>query len=328
MRHILVLIGIGLLLSACAMGHTYKEGLIVQGKRQLQEDLVKNIAKSSGNIIDYVGQIYTQPLEKEDVIGSDYLIIVDSFPYSRIDFNYLDTNFFEIYCSEKGGELFQWRVNRHNGYVFSGVRGVAKNLIACEKDSKIESALLYEAYESRNRDGNFLSYKQHKTYANESYIQKVFDENKLSGFISSNEVITFPVIKIDASYISDNYSVFFYYKNVTSEPQVINILNSYVMMRGSKYEVDFTYGREPIRWIFYNDQQSRGVFVGAEGKELTKLRLNPGQMLYGEFVFRIPGLTKIMEEDMESFVFQLDNIKCEKFKKISYYEKFKEKFKK
>ncbi len=148
----------------------------------------------------------------------------------------------------------------------------------------------------------------------------------MQGYSSKNGIIIFPSNGIydKSPSISDRYTVIFNYQNNTNQPVEINLFNSFVTIKGTKYNLGFKTGRDGqdiIDWTFYsNGHESNGVFVGPEGSKLSKLRFNPGQRLYGEFEFKIPGKTKFFEKDIDGFVFQLDGIQCDEFKKVSYYE--------
>lgn len=316
-----VVVGFGMaFLNACAVAPTYKEGLIINNK--LQEAQVKAIANASTDFVEFAGKIYAKPpIEK----GLDHVTVNEVLSDVGIE-DYWDNHFYKVYCSEKGGELLKWSANR-NFYAFN-FRGLSKKIVACEKDNAVESVLLYESY---TRQSTVFPYEVVTTYAKGTYLQKFIEDNKLEGYVSKNGFITFPMSRIfdKSGAATDSYTVIFNYQNNSNQPVEINLINSYVTIGGTKYNLSFTApdGKEIIEWTFYRyDQESVGVFAGPEGNKQSKLRFNPGQPLYGEFRFKIPGKTKIFEKDMDNFVFNVDGIPCDQFSKVSYYDASKSEF--
>jgi len=314
-------------LSGCLLPSTFKEGFIVD--RKLQEGAARNVAKNSTDILDYASKIYN---EKPKQAYNDH--VTPETPLSeKLDYRLWATDFFRIYCNEKAGTLNQWQFDR-SANAYSYTRGVGKKIISCEKENNIESLLLYEAYK---RDSTVYPYETNVTFANSTFLNDFLNKNLLYGFVSSNGVVTFPMTRIyDPSakfkFVSDQYNVIFNYENNTNKPVDINLFNSYVTINGSKYDLGFEKGRQGqdvIDWSFYSwGQESQGVFVGQEGSKLGKLRFNPGQKLRGEFKFKIPGRTEINEKDMNNFVFVIDGINCDNFKKSDYFTQNKKPFEK
>lgn len=311
--------------SGCASPSVFKEGFIVDGK--VQEAAASNAAKSSTGILDYASKIYR---EKPKQTYGDHVVTETSLT-EKLDYRLLATDFFRIYCNEKTGILKQWQFNS-NATAYSYARGVGRKVIACEKGDGIDSLLLYETDKS---DSAALPYETNVIFANGTLLNDFIERNRLYGFESSNGLVTFPMSRIyDPSakfkYFSDQYAVIFNYENDTNKPVDINLFNSYVTINGSKYTLDFekgTQGQDVIDWTFYSsDKDSQGVFVGQEGSTSGKLRFNPGQKLNGEFKFRIPGRTEISEKDMADFVFVIDGITCDHFKKIDYFTQNKKSF--
>jgi len=314
-------------LSGCLLPSTFKEGFIVD--RKLQEETARNAARNSKGAVDFASKIYN---EKSKQAFVDH-VITETPLSEKLDYRLWATDFFRIYCNEKGGNLNQWQFDR-SASAYSYTRGVGKKIITCEKANNADSLLLYEAYK---RDSNVYPYETNVTFANGTFLKEFLDKNYLYGFVSSNGVVTFPITRIydpaaKFKFVSDDYTVFFDYENTTNKPVEINLFNSYVTINGSKYDLGFEKGRqgqEVINWTFYSwGQESYGVFVGQEGSKLGKLRFNPGQKLRGEFKFKIPGKTQILEKDMDSFSFVIDGINCDNFKKTDYFTQNKKTFEK
>lgn len=150
--------------------------------------------------------------------------------------------------------------------------------------------------------------------------------SKLYGYKSGNGLITIPgnlITDVDAKvkFRSTQYGVFIDYKNIDSAPREINMLNSSVEFNGKKYDVDYRYGNEPIKWVSYSSGfHSTGVFEDSEGQDRSKLRFNPGQQLKGYVLIKIPGVVSITEKDLSQFAFNLDGFKADNFKKVFYYD--------
>lgn len=322
-KKLVTVLGIAMVMGGCAK--TYREGLIID--RKLQESQLKQIASSSNNVIDYATQLYiAEPKSK----GTDYVTVARDIS-ERPHFNYWESDFIKHYCNDKSGSLYQWYVSR-NDYAYGGFRGVNKQLVTCEKNNKIDSAIIYEWY---TRDSQAFPYEVYKTFATGDYTYNLLEKSKLSGYKSSNSVLTFPSTRVydpnsKFQFVHDGYTFIFDYKNNTKKPVEINLLNSSVTINGVKYDMGFEKnrnGQDIIDWTFYNNNEANNVFVGEEGTKLSKLKFNPGQHLYGEFKIKIPGVTKITEEDLKTVIVQLDNIICENFNKISYYDAGKTQFK-
>lgn len=283
----------------------------------MQETTVKSIASTSSNVVEFASKIYNkQPIKS----GPDF-ITADTDITDKKSTQYWESDFFKVYCNEKNGKLYRWNANRNN-YAFRGFYGYSKNITTCEINNKVESSLIYEWYSSNS---TVYPYEVIKTFSNNNYLLSFFDNNKLHGYTSSNSIVTFPEVYISSkNNYNDLYSIIFNYNNNTNKPVEINLFNSYVTINGAKYSLAFDKGRngqDTVEWLFYSwNNESYGVFVGQEGSKLGKLRFNPGQKLYGEFKFKIPGLTKISAEDMNSFEFFIDGIKSNNFKKMPYYE--------
>lgn len=319
--------GFSLLLSACTSlaPAKFKEGLIVNN--QIQYANIEAIARSSRDAVDFASKVYIRPSDKKEPgahIVEKFWVADKSFVDQK-RYNNEDRQVFSTYCKSKNGELFQWDTD--SGSTFYGrFRGINKRFITCEVNSEIESALLHESY---GRDSTVYPFETFTTFANGSYVEKLFTEGKVKGYTSSNGMITLPQTKLyDPTdrfrSASDSYSVIFNFQNTTSRPIEINLLNSYVMVNGSRYDLGFDKGRagkDVISWKNYSsDDESQGVFVGENGSHLGKLRFNPGQKMTGEFSFHIPGLTKLSAEDVNKFALQLDGINCDGFKLVSYYD--------
>lgn len=320
-KKIVVVASLSTLLGCGIFEPRYKEGLLVG--QNLQEDQVKVLAKDSSDSIDFASKIYTKPA----IARSNDHLKPESIITDRLTYNIWEKEFFKIYCTEKGGELFYWLVNRNHG-AFSGFRGHSNEFLTCEKDGVVESAMLNEAY---GRDSQTLPYEIQITYAASDYFKVALANKKLNGYISGNGILAFPSTAIfnaesKYQYVSDNYTVLFDYTNITQEPVEMDILKSTITIHGTKYNVIFDKsrdGKDQVDWNFYNDGNSRDIFIGPEGRRHSKLRFNPGQRLYGEFKIKIPGRTKLSEQDIEKLTFNLDGIECKDFWFFSYYERYK-----
>lgn len=298
----------------------FKEGVLKDNR--IQQEYIQNLAKQSSDIFDFIQKIYaTSP-----IVEGEYMVVSKAIS-ERSSLNYWDTNVFREYCNSKNGKLFSLSFNR-NYYAFSGFNGISKAFYTCEINNEIDAALIYEVYGRGYAYSGQYPYEIYKKYTKKEGFYKLISEFKLEGFTSDNKIITIPATQVNKKHvISDQYSFLFYYKNNTDKPQTFDFLNSsYVTIRGVKYDINFSDGKEPINWLFYQwaDASNYGVFVGEEGKKLSKLRFNPTQKIYGEVAFRIPGLTSLKEEDLSDFVIVIDGKAYTNFKKMSYYELFKQ----
>lgn len=315
------------ILSACSSlaPVKFKEGLVVNN--QVQYAQIEAIAHSSRDAVDFASKVYSPKSDKNDP-GSlmvDKFLVADRSFIDKKNYSMDDRQVFRTYCNSKHGEVFQWDAD-NSASQYGLFRGINKRFITCEINSRIESALLHESY---GRSSTLMPFETFTTFANGSYIEKLFKEGKVQGYASSNGIITLPQTKIydtedKARFVSDTYTVIFSFQNTTSRPVEINLLNSYATINGSRYDLGFdkgSSGKDVISWKNYSwGTESQGVFVGEDGSRLGKLRFNPGQKLRGEFSFRIPGLTKLSDEDMKSFALQFDSITCDGFKLVSYYD--------
>lgn len=319
--------GCSLLLSACSSlaPSKFKEGLVVNN--QVQYAIIEDIARSSRDALDFSSKVYIRPSDKKDPDAH----VVEKFwvgDKSFVDqkrYNNEDRQVFSTYCKSKNGEMFQWDADGGTTQ-YGQFRGINKRFITCEVNSEIESALLHESY---GRESTVYPFETFTTYANGSYVEKLFKEGKVKGYMSSNGMITLPQTRLydtadKVRFVSDTYTVIFNFHNTTSRPVEINLLNSYATVSGSRYDLGFDKGRagkDIISWKSYSwGTESQGVFVGEDGSHLGKLRFNPGQKIKGEFSFHIPGLTKLTAEDMNNFALQLDGIDCDGFRLVSYYD--------
>lgn|GEM_PF-4259954 len=300
----------------------FKEGILKDNK--IQQEYIQNLTIQSSDIFDFIQKIYVTP----PVIEGDYMVVSKTFS-NRSSVDYWDTDVFKKYCDSKNGKLFSLRINR-NFYAFSGFNGISKALYTCEINKEVDAALIYEVYGRGYGYSGQYPYEIYKKYAKKEGFYKLIGEFKLEGFTSDKKVITLPATLINKKHISDQYSFLFYYKNDTDKPQTFDFLNSsYITIKGVRYDIDFSYGNEPINWLFYQwaDSSNYGVFVGEEGKKLSKLKFNPAQKIYGEVTFKIPGLTSLKEEDLSDLIIIIDGRTYTNFKKMSYYKLYRQEVK-
>ena len=319
---LLLLLGIVLLsVLANACGPYYKEG-IIKG-RILQDDHIADVAKGSSDIFDFAYKIYAK-LHTKPV--ADDFVVLHKYASERGFGNILrfeDSRIFKMYCSGKGGEGYLWHIDR-DWYAYSGFNGISKTFYTCEIDKKVDAAIVVEEYEASGR----LRYEQVWSLVNKKFFDELQSKYKLLGFTSSNKVLTIPLTMVDDPKAktrgsSGTYSAIFSFKNESKSPVVIDMLNSTVLINSAKYTINFNQQGQPIYWQSYSN--SNGIFVGDEGKRLSKLQFNPEQSVSGQVVFEIPGATSIKADDLVNITFLIDTIKCTDFRKTSYYELQKKK---
>lgn len=308
-------------LSSCSP--VFKQGLVTDSG--LQEASVRHIAKNSTGIIDYVAKIYNiKPLES----FGDH--VVTEAPISEnLDYRFKATDFFRIYCNEKDGNLYQWRLDISPPSLDAITRDAGRYIIVCENAKKIDSVLLYEAYQSNSLNKTYTTVV---TFATKDYLDGFLNKNHLYGFESSNGMVMFPSTGIydpaeKFRKDSDAYFINFNYENKTKNTVDMSLFNSYAIINGTKYELGPKKGwieRKDIDPGFFSKiKASIGVFNGQEDNRSGMLRLLPGQKITGELKFSIQGRTAITESDMNSFILVIDGIKYENFKKIDYFTKNK-----
>jgi len=320
-----VLLFVVLLMYGC-IGPYFKEGVLRDNR--IQEDYIQNTTKQSSDIFDFVQKIYATPPVSEGAF-----MIVYKNVSENASLNYWDTDVFRKYCEAKNGDLFSITFTR-NYYAFSGFNGISKVFYTCEINNDVDSTLIYEVYGRGPGYSGPYQYEITKKYAKKDGFYKLMSEYKFEGYTSNNKVITLPATQVNKKHaMSDQYSFIFYYKNDTDKPQTFDFLNSsYVNIKGIKYDIDFSSGshkKDPINWLFYQwaDASNYGVFVGDEGKKLSRLKFNPTQKIFGEITFKIPGFTSLKEDDLSDFVLVIDGKTYTNFKKITYYDLYKQKMK-
>jgi hypothetical protein len=301
-------------------GHSYQEG--VMQNNILREGYVASVSKSSQDIFSFTRSIFG----KTPNSSSDQFVLLDDGVADRVfgDINdSLDTNIFKIYCSEKGGEVFRWSI-LGDWHAYSGFRGLSKTFFTCEIEQQVRGVLLYEDF---GRGPKYLGpspYNLKLTIGTGKFFSDLIKEYKLEGFASANKMVTIPLAKLieqkpKTEPTSDKYSLLFYFKNDTRKPVDINILDTYIIFNGKRYNVDFTFRNEPIFWQSY-DHISTGLFVGEKNKTMAKLRFTPGQRFFGQVLFAIPGVATLREDDLKNLKFYLDKYECGDFRRISFYE--------
>lgn len=289
----LFLLVISILFSCAIFRSPYKDGIWVD--RKIQENKVRELASSSKDIIEFASKIYADPPRES---SPEHFLAFAYGSKSRADFDFLETDIFKIFCQQKNGNLYAWSLNKYAGRFGS-------MLFACERNNDVDSILLYESKASMNTAFPYLSEAR---FGTKTYFQEFVRKRKLHGFRSSNGIITFPSSRIHFpsvpyQVISEDYSVSIDLKNNEKKPVEIHILNSYVLINGSKYYLNF---KSP-----------------ENSNKFSKLRLNPGQTIQDKIDFTIPSLTKIELDSMKYFIFQLDSIRCDNFTKINYYDQQK-----
>jgi len=306
--------------------------------QKIEQDRVRQAAQTAPDIQLFASRIYAKNLA-----GDPHETTVDSVDSSKatpsydekVTFMGVNTgnlpirthlNIFKTYCAAKNGTLYRWLVLRDD-YAYFRVRGTSREFFTCEINNKVEASLVFEVYTGSSKPN--LPYITKTTFIDGARFSEYMESNRLFGWQSANSMITIPgyVIAEPASGVPSNrsqYSFFFNFKNNDSVPREINMLNSSVQLKGKEYAVDYAYARNPIHWTSYSwGEKNVGVFVGEEGKKLTKMRFNPGQEMSGHVLIKIPGGLSLNEGDMANFVFNLDGNKAQNFNKTAYYEMFK-----
>lgn len=310
------------LVSACSSIQTskFKEG--IELNNQIQFSGIDAIASSSTDIIDFANRIYTRrnPKPVPGTIEVEKSLIATKSFIDRKEYKAEDRQILTSYCAARKGSVYQWDVDSKT-HEYGLFRGVNKRFVTCEVDSQIESTLIYEAF---SRDSTVYPYEVYTTFARGDYVEKLFEDNKIKGYKSSNGMITVPLTKITSpndriKFISNSYTVYFSYQNTTAQPVEIDLNNSYAVLNGAKYAISFE--KEHVWNRYVENTENAGVFVGNHNKKhMTVLRFNPGQKLSGELSFNIPGVTKLTRADMESLEIHFDGNKCANFKLVPYYE--------
>lgn len=312
------------LLSSCILPPHFKDEVIVNNKLQLT--YIRNIARQSSDIFDFVQKIYaTISVDREYRVVhqaiSKKLSIDDLFAYSWTDWDSYawDRDVFKEYCSVKNGKVFSLELFSGSG--ISYFWGISRKFYTCEINGEVDAALIYEVYKGNSGE---YPYEIIKKYSKKEGFYKLLKEYKLEGFTSNDMVITIPLTQINRPLKSDEYVLIFNYYNNTSAPEIFDFLNTnYVNIKGLRYDIDFRLESEPkkVKWTSFNPE----AFV-TKG-DFSKVRVQPKQNVTGIIAFRIPSVISLKEEDLSDLVISIDNRIYTNFKKVFLYEVLKKEIK-
>jgi len=326
-----------LLSSGCASSPVFKPEFM-GADQQPNLERIRQAANSTSGIIPFVSKIYEEIIKEDehsmevDRVNSGspvphYDEFVQFMGIKRVSLPLrFHLNVFKEYCGSKNGTAYQWLVIPDR-YAYYYLHGYSQEFITCEVNKEVIAGLIFVV--STGKKNPNLPYITDTTFVDATRFAGYMKRNRLFGYRSSNgiimipgNVLTEPNAKIQ--YRSIQYGYFLDYKNGGNTPKEVNILNSSVKLNNKEYAIEYKYLNEPIRWTSYSwGVKNEGVFVGEEGRRLTKLRFNPGQQLTGHVLFSIPGVDMMTENDLSSLVFILDGVKSQDFKKVTYYDQFK-----
>ena len=318
-----------LLSSGCASSPVFKPEFMGADQRP-NLDRIRQTANTSSDIISFASKIYDEIIEEDehsmevDRVNSGssephYDEFVQFMGIKRVSLPLrFHLNVFKEYCGSKNGTAYRWLV-KTTGFEYSNMYGNSQELITCEVKKEVVAGLFFVV--SRGRKNPSLPYVTETTFVDAARFADYMKRNRLFGYRSSNGIFMIPgnvvltepnskdqVRLANYAFLNTNYAFLIDYKNSGGTPREINYLNSSVQLNGKEYSVVY---------------RNHGMFVDVEGGKETIRRLNPGQQLKSSVLFSIPGVDVITENDLSSFVFNLDGLKAQDFKRFEYYDQFK-----